>query len=109
MTQTHDVRRHRDCSIDFDFYRTRAVALRSQAMRDASKRKVFVRFTLITTAVLAVTVITASAPVHRVYCRYCTPNSATYVPGGSSNGSAMNGTLDPIAAAQLASTGSQAD
>ena len=34
MTQTHDVRRHPDGSIDFDFYRASATALRGQAMRD---------------------------------------------------------------------------
>ena len=38
MTQAHafsqDVRRHADGSIDFDFYRIRAIALRRQAMRD---------------------------------------------------------------------------
>jgi hypothetical protein len=30
-----DVRRHDDNSIDFDFYRTRSIALRRQAMRDS--------------------------------------------------------------------------
>ena len=34
LTQTHDIRRHPDGSIDFDFYRTNATALRGQAMRD---------------------------------------------------------------------------
>jgi hypothetical protein len=38
MTQAqafgHDVRRHADGSIDFDFYRVRATALRRQAMQD---------------------------------------------------------------------------
>ena len=34
MTQTHDVRRHPDGSIDFDFYRASVTALRGQAMRD---------------------------------------------------------------------------
>ena len=39
MTQAHafsqDVRRHADGSIDFDFYRMRAIALRRQAMRES--------------------------------------------------------------------------
>ena len=33
---TDDVRRHPNGCIDFDFYRTRATALRGQAMRDAA-------------------------------------------------------------------------
>jgi hypothetical protein len=39
MTQiqamSHDIRRHPDGSIDFDFYRVRATALRRQAMQGA--------------------------------------------------------------------------
>jgi hypothetical protein len=35
--QLNDIRRHPDGSIDFDFYRTRAVTLRGQARRDALK------------------------------------------------------------------------
>ena len=34
MTQTHDVRRHSDGSIDFGFYRASTTALRGQAKRD---------------------------------------------------------------------------
>ena len=34
MTQTHDIRRHPDGSIDFDFYRASATVLRGEAMRD---------------------------------------------------------------------------
>lgn len=34
MNQNHDIRRHPDGSIDFDFYRANATALRGQAMRD---------------------------------------------------------------------------
>jgi len=37
--QSHDIRRHRDGAIDFDFYRAQAAALRSQAMREAFKFK----------------------------------------------------------------------
>lgn len=33
-----DIRRHPNGPIDFDFYRTRGVALRRQAMRDAGMR-----------------------------------------------------------------------
>ena len=36
MTQTQLIRRHPDSSIDVDFYRTRATALRGQAKRDAT-------------------------------------------------------------------------
>jgi hypothetical protein len=35
MDQTQSIRRCRDGSIDFDFYRTRATALRGQAIRDS--------------------------------------------------------------------------
>jgi hypothetical protein len=31
----YDIRRHNDGSIDFDFYRARATALRNQAIREA--------------------------------------------------------------------------
>ena len=37
--QSHDIRRHQDGTIDFDFHRAQAVALRSQAMREAFKFK----------------------------------------------------------------------
>ena len=33
----HDIRRHSDRSIDFDFYRARATALRNEAIREAFK------------------------------------------------------------------------
>ena len=33
-TESQDIRRHPDGSIDIDFYRTRAAALRGQAKRD---------------------------------------------------------------------------
>jgi hypothetical protein len=36
MTQTINVRRHTDGELNFDFYRERARALRSQAIRDAT-------------------------------------------------------------------------
>lgn len=36
MPQTFSARRRNDGTIDFDFYRTRAVALRGQAIRDAA-------------------------------------------------------------------------
>jgi hypothetical protein len=39
MNPTQSIRRHRDGSIDFDFYRTRATALRGQAIRDSVKLK----------------------------------------------------------------------
>jgi hypothetical protein len=36
MSEEHIVRRHGDGSIDFDFYRTQATALRRQALRDSA-------------------------------------------------------------------------
>ena len=44
------VRRRPDGSIDFDFYRARAVALRAQTLRDAFRPKAMFRFTLIAIA-----------------------------------------------------------
>lgn len=105
MTQTQDIRRHRDGSIDFDFYRARATALRAQAMRDAFKPKAFLGFTLITAAMVAAVVIAAFAPAHRVYCPYCTPTNETYMPGGSFDASVMSGRSNPTM--QLSSTSSQ--
>ena len=56
MAQVHDRRRQHYGSIDFDFYRTQAVALRSQAKRDAFKHSAAFRFamaTFVTALVLA--------------------------------------------------------
>ncbi len=39
-----DIRRHPDGSLDFDFYRTRAIALRRQAMQDSAMLKTTMRF-----------------------------------------------------------------
>ena len=64
MTQSHEIRRHRDDSVDFDFYRNQATALRSQAMRDVFKLKATFGFTLITVAVLALVAIAAFVPAH---------------------------------------------
>ena len=62
MTQSQEIRRHRDGSIDFDFYRARAVALRSQAMREAFELKSTLKFVLVTAvAITAVTVVAAPA------------------------------------------------
>jgi hypothetical protein len=47
---TTRVRRRPDGSIDFDFYRARAAALRTQALRDAFRPKAVFRFTLIAIA-----------------------------------------------------------
>jgi hypothetical protein len=62
MTQSHEYRRNRDGSIDFDFYRTQAVALRAQAMRDGFKLRIAFRFSLITLTLLAGATLFASMP-----------------------------------------------
>lgn len=46
MAQIHDMRRQHHRSIDFDFYRTQAVALRSQAERDSFKHGAAFRFAM---------------------------------------------------------------
>jgi hypothetical protein len=64
MIQSHEIRHHRDGSIDFDFYRTKATALRAQAMRDGLKLKTAFRFTLITLTLIIGATFAASAPAH---------------------------------------------
>ena len=58
------IRRHSDGSIDFDFYRTRAVTLRGQARRDASALKAFGALVLTIMGVVAVFFAVAPAPPH---------------------------------------------
>ena len=56
MTQIHDMRRQHYRSIDFDLYRAKTVALRSQARRDMFKFKEafgFIIATFATALVLA--------------------------------------------------------
>jgi hypothetical protein len=62
--QSHDIRRHRDGAIDFDFYRAQAAALRSQAMREAFKFKATFKFVLITLALIMGGNVAASAPTN---------------------------------------------
>ena len=51
-----------DGPIDFDFYRAQAIALRSEAMRDAFKRKVSLRYAVYTLAALLAAAIAAADP-----------------------------------------------
>jgi len=53
--------RHSDGSIDFDFYRARANALRSQALLDAFRPNGLFRFGLISLAGLAVFALVAGS------------------------------------------------
>jgi hypothetical protein len=66
MTQTQaisrDIRRHHDGSIDFDFYRIRATALRGQAMRDAFTLRPARAAALTVVGALAIVFLVASAP-----------------------------------------------
>jgi hypothetical protein len=67
MTQTQvisqDIRRHPDSSIDFDFYRTRATALRRQALRDATTLRSACAGVLTIVGALAVVFLVAAAPM----------------------------------------------
>jgi hypothetical protein len=56
-----DIRRHPNDSIDFDFYRARAAALRGQAMRDAFTLRAVGAIILTMTGVLAVVFLVAAA------------------------------------------------
>ena len=60
-----DIRRHPDGSINFDFYRYRSRALRTQAMREALsiKPKFASRPTLFAALVLSTVAIVISAPL----------------------------------------------
>jgi hypothetical protein len=64
-TTTQDVRRHPDGSIDLDFYRTRALALRGRSTRDKSTWAAACAFVLTTVSAIIVAVALASAPIHR--------------------------------------------
>jgi hypothetical protein len=55
MKRSHEFRRLPGGSIDFDFYRKRAMALRRQALRDGATLKMALRSILIMVAVLSLT------------------------------------------------------
>jgi hypothetical protein len=65
MTQEikQDIRSHPYGAIDFDFYRTRATALRCQAKRDACTLKAACAFVLTMFGALAVALLVAAAPM----------------------------------------------
>jgi hypothetical protein len=62
-TIRQDIRQLRADSIDFDFYRTQATALRGQAMRDAATRKVALAGIVAIVGVLAVGFLAAAVNV----------------------------------------------
>lgn len=66
MTSSHDIHRHDDGRIDFDFYRGRAATLRAQAKRDASRPRAFLGLLLIMAIVLGFSAISASDPERRI-------------------------------------------
>lgn len=77
MTQIHDfglsVHRHRDGSIDIDYYRARSIAMRGAAMRDTRILKAFMQFIAIATFAIVGTIIivSAPAPVINASCKQC--------------------------------------
>ena len=62
MTQTDTVRRHPNGSIDFDFYRAGATALRRQAMRDGATLRKALAGALVTMSVLGLVIGFAAPP-----------------------------------------------
>ncbi len=64
MTQLPEVRRRRDGSIDFDYYRAQAMAARGEALRDAFKLKASFGFAMITLTLITCVTIVASSPTH---------------------------------------------
>ena len=93
MTQIHDfeldVHRHSDGSIDFDHYRSRAAALRSAALRDASALLSTFKFIMVLAVAMTGVVLVANspAPVVEAACLHCTrslvpvdePPAATHI------------------------------
>jgi hypothetical protein len=63
MTQTHDIRRHPDGSIDFDFYRASAAELRRQAMRDNRTLRVASAGAVVMAGAIGFALVVPSAPV----------------------------------------------
>ena len=64
MHPFQETRRHRDGSIDFDFYRVQAAAARGEMLRNAFKLKAAFGFTLITLIMIVCVTIAASASKH---------------------------------------------
>jgi hypothetical protein len=60
--ELNDIRRHPDGSIDFDFYRTRAVTLRGQVIREETALKAFGTLVVMIVGVVAVFLAVAPAP-----------------------------------------------
>jgi hypothetical protein len=59
MTEFHDVRRHRDGSINFDFYRKRAATLRAEMLREGLHLSAGVRSIVLTAASIVVSIAAA--------------------------------------------------
>ena len=66
MTETPDVRRHADRSIDYDFYRAHAAELRRKALRDFAARPAWPMRPLVMAGALgfAVVIPSTAAAVH---------------------------------------------
>jgi hypothetical protein len=62
MTQFSETRRRSDGSIDFDFYRAQAMAVRGEMLRNAFKLKAAFGFALITLTLIVCVTIAGSAP-----------------------------------------------
>lgn len=60
MMQSREVRRDKDGSIDFDFYRARAAIMRSQSRQDAFKHVATMKFVVATAAVLGAVLLLRS-------------------------------------------------
>lgn len=60
----HEIRRLDDGPIDFDFYRSQAIAARREALRDSFKLKAAFGFALITLALTVCVTIVASVPAN---------------------------------------------
>jgi hypothetical protein len=59
MTQSLEVRRCTDGTIDYDFYRVKGIALRRQAIKDSLKRMLAHKFALVTVSAFVVIVLLA--------------------------------------------------
>ena len=71
-----NVRRHRDGSIDLDFYRTRSVALRRRAMRDSRTMRMAAAGAAVMVAAMGFAAVmpAAASLSHRIASVYSGPS-----------------------------------
>ena len=64
MTQSHEIHRHADGTLDFDYYRAQIMAVRAEALRNAFKLKAAFGFVMTTITLIVCVTIAASGSTH---------------------------------------------